>query len=74
MRPARGVRVGCLLREKLPHAAIVVDHFHLIALAGKALTGVRRRVTREERGRRGRATGPEWANRLIKGTARVAFG
>jgi transposase len=51
------------IRQALPHAVIVVDHFHLVALAGKALTSVRQRVTREERGRRGRATDPQWANR-----------
>ncbi|MEU7897668.1 ISL3 family transposase [Nonomuraea sp. NPDC049152] len=51
------------IRRALPHAIIVVDHFHLIALANKALTAIRQRVTREQRGRRGRAADPEWANR-----------
>ncbi|MEU9891886.1 ISL3 family transposase [Sphaerisporangium sp. NPDC051011] len=51
------------IKHALPHATIVVDHFHLVALANKALTAVRQRVTREERGRRGRSTDPEWANR-----------
>ncbi|MFD8528431.1 transposase [Streptosporangium canum] len=53
------------IRQALPHAVIVVDHFHLVALAGKALTAVRQRITREQRGRRGRATDPEWANRRL---------
>jgi transposase len=51
------------IRRALPHAVIVVDHFHLIALANKALTAIRQRVTRQQRGRRGRAADPEWANR-----------
>ncbi|MEU7750165.1 ISL3 family transposase [Nonomuraea sp. NPDC049158] len=51
------------IHQALPHAVIVVDHFHLIALANKAVTAVRQRVTRQQRGRRGRATDPEWANR-----------
>jgi transposase len=51
------------VKQALPHAIIVVDHFHLVALANKALTSVRQRLTREERGRRGRASDPEWANR-----------
>ncbi|MEV6152741.1 transposase [Nonomuraea sp. NPDC052129] len=48
------------IRQALPHAVIVVDHFHLIALANKAVTAVRQRVTRQQRGR---APDPEWANR-----------
>ncbi|WP_440103654.1 ISL3 family transposase [Streptosporangium sp. H16] len=63
-----------VIRQALPHATIVVDHFHLVALANKALTGVRQRVTREHRGRRGRATDPEWANRrrLLRGRERLS--
>ncbi|MGW4424855.1 ISL3 family transposase [Streptosporangium sp. NPDC004631] len=62
------------IKQALPHAVIVVDHFHLVALANKALTSVRQRVTREERGRRGRATDPEWANRrrLLRGRERLS--
>ncbi|MEU0521828.1 transposase [Streptosporangium sp. NPDC006007] len=51
------------IRQALPHAVTVVDHFHLVALASKTLTGVRPRITRTKRGRRGRATDPAWANR-----------
>ncbi|WP_344945808.1 ISL3 family transposase [Sphaerisporangium flaviroseum] len=62
------------VKQALPHAVIVVDHFHLVALANKALTAVRQRVTREERGRRGRATDPEWANRrrLLRARERLS--
>ena len=51
------------VRELLPHAALAVDHFHLILLANRAVTAVRQRVTRELLHRRGRATDPAWANR-----------
>lgn len=62
------------IRQALPHAVIVVDHFHLVALANKALTSVRQRVTREQRGRRGRASDPEWANRrrLLRARERLS--
>jgi len=47
------------LRTGLPHATVVVDHFHVVQLANKMLSLVRRRTTAEIRGRRGRATDPE---------------
>jgi transposase len=47
----------------LPHAVIVVDHFHLVRLANQAVTRVRQRVTRQVLGRRGTARDPAWANR-----------
>lgn len=47
------------IREHLPHAAIVVDHFHLIQLANAKLAQVRRRVTATVRGRRAHADDPE---------------
>jgi transposase len=53
------------VRRALPHAVIVVDHFHLVALANQAVTRVRQRVTRERLGRRGRATDAAWANRRL---------
>jgi len=40
-----------------------VDHFHLDRLANDMLTKVRRRVTWDNRDRRGRLVDPEWANR-----------
>jgi transposase len=62
------------VRKALPHATIVVDHFHLVALANKTVTKVRQRVTREQLGRRGRKTDPAWANRrlLLRGWERLS--
>ena len=62
------------IRQALPHATVVVDHFHLVALANQAVTQVRQRVTREQRGRRGRKRDPEWANRrrLLRARERLS--
>lgn len=51
------------IRIGLPHATVVVDHFHVVQLANKMLSMVRRRITAETRGRRGRASDPEWKAR-----------
>ena len=51
------------VRTGLPHTTIVVDHFHVVQLANKMLNIVRRRTTATLRGRRGRATDPEWKAR-----------
>ena len=58
----------------LPNATIVVDHFHLVALANDAVTKVRRRVTWDLRERRGRKIDPEWANRrrLLRARERLS--
>ncbi|WP_449066803.1 transposase, partial [Planomonospora algeriensis] len=48
------------VRAALPHAVLVVDHFHLVQLANAAVTEVRRRVTVQVRGRRGRKGNREW--------------
>ncbi|MGW4423120.1 transposase [Streptosporangium sp. NPDC004631] len=48
------------IRQALPHAVLVVDHFHLVALTNQALTAVRQRVTRTERGRRGGPPIRDW--------------
>jgi hypothetical protein len=50
-----------------------VDHFHLVQLANQALTEVRRRVTMQVRGRRGRKGNREWElrNRLTRSAARM---
>jgi transposase len=48
------------VRRILPDAIIVVDHFHVVKLAGDAVDEVRRRVTTTTRGRRGRDSDPEW--------------
>ncbi len=54
---------AAVTRDLLPNAVLVVDHFHLVKLANDALTAVRRRVTFDAHGRRGRKQDPEWANR-----------
>ena len=61
------------VRQVLPHAVLVVDHFHVVQLANRAVTEVRRRITCTQRGRRGRATDPEWRirNRLTRSAARM---
>jgi transposase len=61
------------VREALPHALLVVDHFHVVQLANRAVTEIRRRMTMTHRGRRGRATDPEWQqrNRLTRSAARM---
>ncbi|WP_371666687.1 transposase [Streptomyces sp. NBC_00289] len=51
------------IRTGLPHAVVVVDHFHVVQRANKVLSTVRRRTTAGVRGRRGRATDPEWTAR-----------
>jgi transposase len=53
------------IRRALPHARIVLDHFHLVMLANQALTDVRQRVAHEQHGRRGRKTDPAWAHRRL---------
>ncbi|WP_369254276.1 transposase [Streptomyces sp. R35] len=50
-------------RPGLPPAIVVVHHFHVVQLANKVLNIVRRRTTATLRGRRGRATDPEWKAR-----------
>ena len=55
-------------RLALPDAVVVVDRFHLSALANKAVTDYRRELAWALRGRRGRKCDPEWAqrNRLLR--------
>jgi transposase len=62
------------VQQALPHARIVADHFHLVALANKAVTEVRRRVTLDTTGKRGTAKDPIWANRnrLLRGYQRLS--
>ncbi len=61
------------VRQVLPHALLVVDHFHIVQLANRAVTEVRRRTTCTQRGRRGRGSDPEWRirNRLTRSAARM---
>jgi transposase len=62
------------VQQALPHARIVADHFHLVALANKAVTEVRRRVTVDTTGKRGTAKDPIWAKRtrLLRGQERLS--
>lgn len=53
------------IRRYLPHATIVVDHFHVVKLANDTLAEVRRRVATTLRGRRGRRNDPEYAIRNL---------
>jgi len=53
------------LREVLPHATLVVDHWHLHRLANLMLTQVRQRVTQQVHGHRGRASNDSWAYRQL---------
>ncbi len=53
------------LREVLPHATLVVDHWHLHRLANLMLTQVRQRVTQQVHGHRGRASNDSWAYRRL---------
>jgi transposase len=61
------------IHRALPGATLVVDHFHLVQLANQTLTEVRRRVTVQHRGRRGRKGNREWElrNRLTRSAARM---
>jgi transposase len=58
------------VRKVLPDATVVLDHFHATKLGNDMLTKVRRRVTWDNRDRRGRLVDPEWANRRRLLTAR----
>jgi hypothetical protein len=53
------------IRRYLPNAVIVVDHFHVVKLANDTVAEVRRRVATMLRGRRGRATDPEYKVRNL---------
>lgn len=57
----------------LPKASQVVDPFHLVALANRALDGVRRRVQTEQTGHRGRKDDPLYRARrvLLRGEERL---
>lgn len=60
-------------RDALPHAQLIVDRFHLVKRANQAVEAVRRRITWESRGRRGRKADPEWLNRrrLLRAAERL---
>lgn len=61
------------VRDALPHAALIVDRFHLVKRANQMVEAVRRRITWESRGRRGRKADPEWLNRrrLLRAAERL---
>lgn len=52
-------------RYWLPKAEVSVDHFHLVQLANDMVTAVRRRVSWDRYGRRGRKEDQAWAHRLL---------
>ncbi len=56
-----------------PGSVLVLDHFHVVQLANGAVTEVHRRMTLTQRGRRGRASDPEWRirNRLTRSATRM---
>ena len=62
------------LRDVLPHATLVVDHWHLHRLANLMLTSVRQRVTQQVHGHRGRAGNDSWAYRrlLLRGARHLS--
>ena len=72
MDPCAAYRAA--VREALPNALIVADHFHLVALSNQAVTEVRRRVTIDLTGKRGTAKDPIWAKRtrLLRGYERLS--
>ena len=53
------------IREHLPNATIVVDHWHIDKLANAMLTQVRQRAARDQHGRRGRKNDLTWAHRQL---------
>jgi transposase len=59
--------------QALPHALLVVDRFHVVKKANEMIDEVRRRITQQQRGRRGRSTDPEWISRrrLLRGAERL---
>jgi len=62
------------LRDVLPHATLVVDHWHLHRLANLMLTQVRQRVTQQVHGHRGRKSNDSWAYRrlLLRGARHLS--
>jgi transposase len=53
------------IRDILPHATIVVDHWHVDRLANLMVTRVRQRAARDQHGRRGRKSDLTWAHRQL---------
>jgi transposase len=61
--PSAGYRVA--LEEHLPHATLVVDHFHAIRLANRAIDVCRRRVQNQTLGHRGHKHDPLYRARRV---------
>jgi transposase len=61
------------VRAELPDTTLVVDRFHVVQLANRMVSEVRRRVTVKVRGRRGRKGNREWElrNRLTRSAAKT---
>ncbi len=51
-RSTRAAPYAAGIRRALPHARIVLDHFHLVRSAITMVTDVRQRVLRKQHGRR----------------------
>jgi transposase len=70
--PHEGYRQG--LKPALAHARLVVDPFHVTALANRAIDDVRRRVNQELLGHRGRKDDPLYRIRrvLLTGAERLS--
>ena len=64
------------VRRALPKAQVAVDLFHIVQLAVKTVGDVRRRVTRELCGRRGRSGHPEYGikNLLVRNLEHLTAG
>jgi transposase len=56
---------GSAIRDVLPDARLVVDHFHAIRLASEAVNDVRRRVQQDTTGHRGRKGDPLYGIRRL---------
>ena len=67
LNPAAGYRRA--LTDHLPNVTLVVDHFHAIRLANRAIDDVRRRVQQQSLGHRGRKGDPLYRIRRVLLTA-----
>jgi len=61
--PSAGYRAA--LEQHLPQATLVVDHFHAIRLANRAIDECRRRVQNQTLGHRGRKSDPLYRARRV---------
>jgi transposase len=61
--PSAGYRVA--LEEHLPEATLVVDHFHTVRLANRAIDDCRRRIQNQTLGHRGHKADPLYRARRV---------